>query len=320
MRRLLATGCCGVGLMLALPASAGADGAPAGPLLGGAGVSAPRGAFNYVALTVGRHTLLERVRRAGAAVEDTRLLSGNLAVPGATAAGDGTGLSADGRTLVLTDIASAYSGRRTLLTVLDARRLRVRARIALRGHLAVDAISPDGRWLYLLHYRQATDPLRYEVRAYDLRTGRMLAKPIVDPREPDEKMLGIPMARATSPDGRWVYTLYQRPEGSPFVHALDTSGRTAACIDLPMFAAADGLGLRLSRDGRTLHVGKALVDTRTFAGAVPRKPAPPGRHDTPWALPLIVAPALLAGVGLLARRRRRPQAVAASPSASKSSA
>ena len=40
-------------------------------------------------------------------------------------------------------------------------------------------------------------------------------------------MAGYPVARATGPGGRWVYTLYRQPTNYPFVHALDTVARRA---------------------------------------------------------------------------------------------
>ena len=48
-------------------------------------------------------------------------------------------------------------------------------------------------------------------------------------------MNGLPMNRATSAGGRWEYTLYDAPE-HPFIHALDTEGRKAFCIDLDALA------------------------------------------------------------------------------------
>src|SRR5262249_17816692 len=144
----------------------------------------------------------------------------------------GTGLSADGRRLVLAQVTRRYPTRRTRLLVLDAPRLRVLGELSLRGWFTVDAISPTGRWLYLLHYTPGLDLLRYEVLAYDLRARRLLRRPVIDPREPGEAMRGTAMSRVTSPDGRWAYTLYVRPSGAPFVHALDTRRRTAACVDL----------------------------------------------------------------------------------------
>jgi hypothetical protein len=78
----------------------------------------------------------------------------------------------------------------------------------------------------------------YAVRAYDLSTNT-LSGVIVDKREPGEKMQGLPLARTTSVDGSWELTLYRRPSGVPFVHALMTTGLAAFCIDLPRTARID---------------------------------------------------------------------------------
>ena len=65
-------------------------------------------------------------------------------------------------------------------------------------------------------------------------------------------MGGEPVARASSTDGRWAYTLYARRGDEPFVHALDTVKREAFCIDLPLRLAYDRQwGLRLELDERT---------------------------------------------------------------------
>jgi len=40
---------------------------------------------------------------------------------------------------------------------------------------------------------------------------------IVDRREPDERMAGYPITRATTADGVWAYTLCQKPGGRLFV-------------------------------------------------------------------------------------------------------
>src|SRR5439155_20246193 len=136
---------------------------------------------------------------------------------------------------------------------------------------SVDAISPDGRRLYLIQYTSPRDPLAYAVRSLNLRSGRLDPGEIVDPRERDEAMHGLPVSRAMSPDGRWAYTLYDGADGPAFVHALDTQGRTARCIDLP--SLPDGVniaGLSLAVRGGGLQVRSgagtvAFVDRRTFA-------------------------------------------------------
>ena len=91
------------------------------------------------------------------------------------------------------------------------------------------------------------------------------------------------MTRTTSADGRWVYTLYSPAKDVPFIHALDTTGRTAACIDLPMVSNDfDGVHLRLAA-GTLVVTGprgpEAFVDTHTFA--VRRHRARPAPATTP---------------------------------------
>jgi hypothetical protein len=166
------------------------------------------------------------------------------------------------------------------------------------------------------------DTNHYEVRAYDLRARRLTTRPVIDPREPDEKMQGLPISRVMSADGRWAYTLYMRPGEAPFIHALDTQGRTAACIDLDDLTAddiADGR-VALADSGSILRVNGdagplALVNTKTFAvrkpaaAPAPRAPAPtPARQraddggGVPWEVAL-VALVPLAGFVLVSRRR-----------------
>jgi hypothetical protein len=46
-------------------------------------------------------------------------------------------------------------------------------------------------------------------------------------------MRGIAFAQAPSADGRFLYTLYKKPNGESFVHVLDLVSQSANCIDLP---------------------------------------------------------------------------------------
>src|SRR4051812_10162997 len=242
------------GLAIAPAAAAGAGG-PVPPVQGGAGISAPDGGVAFVAEAAPRaRTVVQRVSGAARTVDRRVALRGRFGVPGAGFDGTTTGLSADGRTLVLAQMPARVPAAVTRLVILDARTLRPQARIALPGSFGVDAISPSGRWLYLIH-TSAADITRYAVRAYDLRARRLLGGRIVDRREPDEVMQGVALTRATSPDGRWAYTLYDGSEG-PFIHALDTEARAARCIDLPALPGTDPSRLRLvvTHAGRTLEV------------------------------------------------------------------
>jgi hypothetical protein len=151
---------------------------------------------------------------------------GSFGFPTPTFDGTGEGLSHDGRTLVLAAPgASRY-------VVLDARSLAVRRTVQLQGQFSYDALSPTGRTLFLIQHATPTSN-RYYVRAYDLAQGRLLQQVVFDTREKSSLMSGSPVTRATGPSGRWIYTLYVRPSGAFFVHALDSVDRHAVCVDLP---------------------------------------------------------------------------------------
>jgi hypothetical protein len=316
-------------LVCAVWAPAPAAGAAGPPLpssaSGRAGAVAPGGTERLLARRVAADTLVSAVRRNDGRVLRSRRIAGRWSVPAVTLYGGTTGLSADGGTLVLAHPTDDYPPASTRLAVLDARRLLVRRSIALRGFFTVDAISPDGRWLYVIQYA-GDDVLDYRVRALDTRTGRLAARDVVDPREPDEQMGGLPMTRVMSRDGRWAYTLYGGGEET-FIHALDTVGRTAACIDLDMLppeSDLSGVRLRLSADAQRIHVRSrgslvATVDARTFAVSEPGTAAPnppPARHvaapddaGLPWRTLLIVgglAGVCTAGVVIARRRARAP--------------
>ena len=315
----------------ALVPPAGAAGPPLpSPASDRAGAIAPGGDERLITRRAGADTLVTAVRRGSArTVLRSRRIAGRWGIPAVTLDNGTTGLSADGDTLVLARPTRSFPPTVTRLAVVDARTLKLRRTIVLQGFFTVDAISPDGRWAYVVQY-VGNDLLDYRVRALDTASGRLRARPIVDPREPSEQMGGLPLTRASSRDGRWAYTLYSGG-AETFIHALDTVGQTAACIDLEMLPAdgdLSGLRLRLSTDGARLAVRDggelvASVNTRTFAVSEPGQPAterpaaatsahravPAASSDDggfPWpALLLACAAAGGALAAVSARRRRR---------------
>jgi hypothetical protein len=134
-------------------------------------------------------------------------------------------------------------------------------------------------------------------------------------------MGGFPITRAMSPDGRWAYTLYAGGD-HPFVHALDTTGRTARCVDLDALDGREDLfqmRLRLGGHGSELAVvlkrkPLALVDTTSFKvseppAAVATRRAPVSDDGRSWLLPAaIVALLVLVGLAVLLTRGSRPLA------------
>jgi hypothetical protein len=131
-------------------------------------------------------------------------------------------------------------------------------------------------------------------------------------------MRGNPVTRATTPDGRWAYTLYDG-NGRPFVHALDTSRLRARCIDVPGLPANLGLSsARLRLSGHRLAIvfggtAVAAIDTaslsvvRTGLAHRPRSAAAGAAPGTIGvALPIAGAVALLTAALALVRRRVGP--------------
>jgi hypothetical protein len=313
---------CLVSLVLAAPAAAGGAGPPVSGLDGRVGALSADGGDRFVAFVSGDHSVVARLHTAGADVARSRTIRGRYVVPAVANDNSGGGLSHDGGTLVLVNLRRTIPQKTTSLAVLDARRLRVTRTITLRGDFSFDAISPDGSTAYLVQYlslgQRNFDPTNYKVRALDIAGGRLLPSPIVDPREPGEKMGGLPITRATSADGRWAYTLYSGSE-HPFIHALDTSGRSARCIDLDALTGREDLfqlRLRVADGGRRIDVVKddapqLAVDTSSRSVRKPRPTAPPARPAKPataddgggsiwpWAA---AAAALLALIGAASAR------------------
>jgi hypothetical protein len=286
------------------------------------------GGDRYTAIKAGDGTIVARISTDDGRIVRSTFVGESLAVPAVAYDGTPGGLAADADRFVLTEPGVRFPQRQSDFTVLDTERLHVLDQVTLPGTFTFDAISPDGRWLYLIEYMSRTDLTEYQVRRYNLQRGRLDPEPVVDPEAAPVTMGGLPQTRAMSPDGRWAYTLYdsQTRDRPPFIHALDTKTGSAACIDLEGGLVDPKrlwrMTLEPSPDGSTLTVmdprqgPAALVDTETFeVSEPPARDASAGSGadssgGTPW-LPIALG-ALGAG-GLLAvavRRRRRSRAVA----------
>lgn len=307
--------------VLACGGTAYGDGSPvAGVAVGGPGVT--WGSLRYVALATHGGTAVAQIDRATGEVNAYTALRGGWGIPQVAFDGTTAGISAGGHTLVLARNSTAFYPNRSRFAIVDPLKMRLRSIVTLHGAFSFDAVSPDGRTMYLIQRTSRRDLLRYSVRAYDLGDDRLVPGTVVDKTEPDERMAGMPMARATTPDGVWAYTLYYKPTGRLFVHALNTQAGSARCIDLPRFSTQDMP--RLAVDGGRLDVVTthdqvlAAVDRTTFA--LTKSPAPvatrmappksrsPARRSKGGAPVWVAVPAvlLLAGLALLVVRRRRP--------------
>ena len=274
MRLAVSAAAVAAALIVVAPGTAGKGGPTPDPLFGWQGVTSPSGTIRYVALGDFGHstTTVATIR-----VEDGRVvgwgnLKGTVGIPLVTWDGTADGLSADGKRLVLASYSNSAYALHTTFVVVDTKTMTSVRRIELPGHWAFDAISPNGKTIYALEYGKPGSG-HYSVRAIDAVTGKVVPGAIVDQREPDEEMLGSPMTRAWTANRSWAYTFYAKPNGTAFVHALDTANRKALCLDLPWKGLGDSASrvrLQVSKDGRTLLLRQpglgrlAAIDLRSY--------------------------------------------------------
>ena len=175
------------------------------------------GRTTVLTLPSGADTILAAVRQRSGEVSSYRRVPRRYTIPAVAYDGTASGLSADGRTLVLTRPRLRFPRAESSFLVIDTRTLRTTRRLTLTADWSFDAISPDGRYLYLIEYTDPRDTSRYAVRLYDLTRGRLARapEPIVDPHEADEAMRDSPLTRVSSPDGRLgVHALRRWREGA----------------------------------------------------------------------------------------------------------
>jgi hypothetical protein len=265
--------------LVAGSATAAKGGPSPGVSVGWDGTVDATSAVRYVALPSAKTTTVAAVRTSDGRVLRYATIRGEFGIPLVAFDGTAEGISSDGKTLVLADVGARQD--ETRFAVLNTKTLRLKNAFTLPGLWAYDAVSPNGRMLYATEYLGTGANARYNVRSVSLATGKPVGGALVDRREPDEEMNGSPWARTRSANGAWAYTLYAKPNGTGFVHALDTAKRRAFCVDLPWRTSVERLAavrLSLADDGRSLELAKrggnrlAVVDTTTFKVTAYAKP------------------------------------------------
>jgi hypothetical protein len=169
--------------------------------------------------------------RTGATLH-TLALPGAYGLPPATMTGVPGGLSQDGRWLVLQafDTTSKIPSA-THFLLIDTSYAKAPQQIDLQGFFNFDAVSNDGRRIFVIQYVTNTE---YFVRRYDVGAGQLYENVIFDKADGSTAMGGLRLGGVPSRDGQWLYSAYVRQDKSSFIHALalDDSG-IAYCVDLP---------------------------------------------------------------------------------------
>jgi hypothetical protein len=177
------------------------------------------------------------------------------------------GVAADGSTTALVDDrdAAAPGAAPSRFAILKGALDPSPRIIKLDGVFDFDAISPAGATLFVVEHLAAPPDGHYQVRAVDVATGALRDGIITDKRNVDEQMAGWAIAQLRRRDGL-VLTLYRGGE-HPFIHALDTVGSWAVCIDLP------GLGNRSTEAARDWGMveapsGRSIIAANATLGLV----------------------------------------------------
>jgi hypothetical protein len=265
------------------------------------GVAPPWSPYRYMSMTPrhpsqeGRTTTLARVNREGGEIDRWWFLRGSWLTPSVAYDGSGSGLSADGGTLVLSAYRYAYprpnrwTSRFAIVDTRTTQGLSVDEgtgahpvqRVTLEGDFRLAAVSPEGATIYLYRYPRAGYPGAYELRAFDVSSGELRPDALFDPDEQRVRMKGLPITATGDREGRWSYTLYDGNGKTPYLLALDTERGRVVTVGLPQLADDPNpflLNMQLGAGGRKLFLSASSavqgkpgsgallsIDTRTFA-------------------------------------------------------
>lgn len=171
-----------------------------------------------------------------------------------------SGFSPNGRWLTLVSRDATESR----FAVIDVEKSKLTQTVTLGTRFTFDAIHNDATGMYLIEHPSATSTA-YNVRLFDLRSrtlspGIIFDKTQIGQFDPTVGIMDGTFHVSVAPKtGDWSYGLYMRPNGKPFVHALNVPGSYAQCIvDLAGTWTRDSrFAMALADDGRRLYV----VDT-----------------------------------------------------------
>lgn len=185
-----------------------------------------------------------------------------------------SGFSPNGRWLTLVSRDATESR----FAVIDVEKNKLTQTVALGTRFTFDAIHNDATGMYLIEHPSATSTA-YNVRLFDLRTrtlspGIIFDKTQIAQFDPTVGIMDGTFHVSVAPKtGDWSYGLYMRPNGKPFVHALNVPGGYAQCIvDLAGTWTRDSrFAMALADDGRRLYVVDTAGGTVSAIDALTQK-------------------------------------------------
>ena len=213
----------------------------------------------------GADTIVTAVDLAGRATPKLRL-TGEYVFPSAYGAAP-SGFSPNGTWLVLVSRDATESR----FQIIDIAHWAIGATVTLGTRFTFDAIHNDGSAMYLIEHPQAGgtsyNVRLYRVRSMSLEPGIIFDKTSIAQYDPTVGLMDGTFHVSVAPKaGDWSYGLYMRPNGSPFVHALNVPGGYAQCIvDLAgSWTSSSMFSMAMTDDGKRLYI----VDAATGAMSV----------------------------------------------------
>jgi len=187
-----------------------------------------------------------------------------------------SGFSPNGKWLVLVSRSVDLSH----FAVIDVAHNKVANLVDLSARFTFDAIHNDGAAMYLIEHPRP-GATSYNVRYYDLianvlKPDIIFDKAAIAQYDPTVGLMDGTFHVSLAPKGGdWSYGLYMRPNGSPFVHALNVPGHYATCIvDLAgAWTKSSRFSMALADDGRYLYVVDSGMGTISVIDALSQKVA-----------------------------------------------
>lgn len=210
----------------------------------------------------GADTTVSAVDLRGRAAPKLRL-AGEYRFPSAYGAAP-SGFSPNGAWLVLVSRDASESR----FQIVDVAHWALGPLVTLGTRFTFDAIHNDGSAMYLIEHPvaggTAYNVRLYRVHAQQLDPGIIFDKAQIAQYDPSVGLMDgtfhVAVAHAA---GDWSYGLYMRPNGTPFVHALNVPGGYAQCIlDLAgTWMPASMYSMAMNADGSRLYVVDAAMGT-----------------------------------------------------------
>jgi hypothetical protein len=182
----------------------------------------------YWIVETGDRTTVRGVDPATGAEQVSFVIEGRWSVPAAYGPAP-SGLSGNGKWMALVAPPAKINGTETLnrFAIVDLTLKRINRTVNANGDLAFDALSNDGRNLYLIEHLVPAPQYVVRVASFE---GSGLADGVLGQIKTAEPEVMNGIYHASVAVGDWLLSLYSNPGRGPFIHALNTTQFYAQCI------------------------------------------------------------------------------------------